>query len=516
MNEQRLTFTTIDFIAFFGFIAFVVGFSLWVSRKKETDEDYFLAGRSLSWWVIGLSLVASNISSEHFIGQAGQGFRDGIGLAIASWEWIAVFTLVIMAVFFLPKFLQIGIYTMPEFLEHRYNRACRVFMSGAMLIFYVAVTIATVLYAGALALESIFELPLIYGIWGIGILAGFYTYYGGLKAVVWSDVIQGTALLLGGLLVTVLGFIEIGGVGKFMEVSGDRMHTILPLDHPELPWLAVLFGGMWIPNLFYWGMNQFITQRTLAAKSIEEGQKGILFGATLKLIIPFIIILPGIMAVQLYGDQITNADEAYPILIKNLLPTGLVGVMLAALFGATMSTLDSLLNSAATLFTIDIYKPYINKSADGKKIVKVGKSVTIIFMLIACLWAPIISSFEGGLYLFIQQYWGFIQSGVVIAFIMGFVWDRVPANAALGAMILNFPVYGFFLMFFPDLAFLHSMALTFLTLLVFVIIYTLVRPRKVPVAIKYQYEQDYQLAGIVKYWSIILVLLTILMYIIFF
>jgi SSS family solute:Na+ symporter len=512
-----MIFTTLDYIAFISFISIVVIVSLYVSRGKEDSEDYFLAGRNLSWWVIGLSLVASNISSEHFIGQAGQGFRDGIGLAIASWEWIAVFTLVITALFLLPKFLQLGIYTMPQYLEHRYDRRCRTFMSVCMLIFYVGVTIATVLYAGALALETIFELPLIYGIWGVGIVAGLYTYYGGLKAVVWSDVIQGIALLLGGAVVTYLGFSELGGVGEFIKLSENKLHTVMPLDHPELPWLAVFFGGMWIPNLFYWGMNLFIMQRTLGAKSLEEGQKGILFGATLKLIIPFIVIFPGIIAYELYGNEIVNPDEAFPMLIKNLLPAGMAGGMLAALFGATLSTLDSLLNSAATIFTIDIYKPFINKNASGSKLVATGKITTLILMLLACIWAPIISGFEGGLYLFIQQYWGFLQSGVVVAFIIGMVWSKVPANAALAGMVLNFPIYGFFLFAFPDLAFLHSMALTLLTILAIVIIWTLLKPRDISLVTKKPDSKiKHTATPIVKIWSILLIVATISLYVIFF
>jgi len=512
-----MIFTPLDYIAFISFISLVVIVSLYVSRGEENTEDYFLAGRNLSWWVIGLSLVASNISSEHFIGQAGQGFREGIGLAIASWEWIAVFTLVITALFLLPKFLQLGIYTMPQYLEHRYDRKCRTFMSICMLIFYVGVTIATVLYAGALALETIFDLPLIYGIWGVGIVAGLYTFYGGLKAVVWSDVIQGTALLLGGSVVTYLGFKELGGVGEFIKLSEGKLHTVLPLDHPELPWLAVFLGGMWIPNLFYWGMNQFIMQRTLGARNLEEGQKGILFGATLKLIIPFIVIFPGIIAYELYGGEIVNPDEAFPTLIKNLLPSGMAGAMLAALFGATLSTLDSLLNSAATIFTIDIYQPFINEDADGTTLVSTGKKTTLVLMLLACIWAPIISGFEGGLYLFIQQYWGFLQSGVVLAFIMGIVWKKVPADAALAGMILNFPIYGFFLFVFPDLAFLHSMALTLLSLLAVVIVWTLVRPRDVSLIPQTITAEVSPIASpIVKIWSVLLVIATISLYVIFF
>ena len=356
-----MNFGILDISTFLGFIALVIGVSLYASRKEESSEDYFLAGRGLSWWVIGLSLIASNISTEHFIGMAGKGFTE-VGLAIASYEWIAAFSLILVALFLLPRFLRAGIYTIPEFLEYRYNRTARSLMSFFMLLFYVGVTMATVLFAGAKALFVLFELPLGYGVWFIGLAAGIYTVYGGLKAVVWSDVIQGTTLLIGGLVVTILGFKAMGGIENFLEISKDRLHTVLPADHPELPWPAVFLGGMWIPNIFYWGLNQFITQRTLAARDLEEGQKGILFAATLKLFIPFIIIFPGIMAFELYGDKIPDMDGAYPYLFKELLPAGLVGIMLAALFGATMSTLDSLLNSAAIFTNLISIKELIPKS----------------------------------------------------------------------------------------------------------------------------------------------------------
>ena len=287
---------TLDIVCFLGFIVLVIGVSLYAGRKEDSSEDYFLAGRGLSWWLIGLSLIASNISSEHFIGMSGKGY--GLGLAIASYEWMAAITLILVALFFLPRFLKVGIYTIPEYLEYRYNRTARTVMAVFMMIFYVMVTLATVLYSGALALNSIFDMPMVQGIWLIGIISGLYTAYGGLKAVVWSDLIQGSTLLIGGLIVMFLGFNAVGGWDNFVANSGDKLHTVLPWDHPEMPWVAVFFGGLWLPNIFYWGLNQFITQRTLGAKNIDEGQKGILFGATLKLIIPFIVVFPGIMAFQ--------------------------------------------------------------------------------------------------------------------------------------------------------------------------------------------------------------------------
>jgi len=509
-----MDFNLLDVTAFVAFLVFVIGISLWVSRKEENQEDYFLAGRGLSWWMIGLSLIASNISTEHFVGMAGQGFQSDIGMAIASYEWIAALSLIIVAIFLLPLFLRLGIYTIPEFLEHRYNRAARTFMALCMLVFYVGVTMATVLYAGALGLFTIFEIPIRQGVWYIGITAGVYTIYGGLKAVVWSDVIQGTALLIGGIVVTFIGLDAVGGLDRFIELSEGRLHTVLPADHPELPWTAVFIGGMWIPNLYYWGLNQFIMQRTLGAKDITQGQRGVLFGATLKLIIPIIVVFPGIMAFELYGDQIVNGDAAYPTLIKNLLPSGLVGFMLAALFGATMSTLDSLLNSAATIFTIDIYKPYFNPEADPKLQVKVGRICTFILVIIACFWAPIVSGFEGGLYRFIQLYWGFLQPGVVAVFFLGIAWDKVPKRAALWAMMINIPIYGLLLYLYPDIAFLHHMFITFGIILLFLFLFTWLLP-DAPGEKLEKKRIDYTLTPEIKWWSIGVFLATIALYIVF-
>ena len=511
-----MDFNVFDIITFVGFLAVVVAVSLYVGRKEDNTEDYFLAGRGLTWWVIGLSLIASNISTEHFIGMAGQGFKENIGMAIASYEWIAAFSLVIVALFFLPKFLRSGIYTIPQYLEFRYGKVPRTMMAVFMLIFYVGVTIAVVLYAGAVALNTIFDMKITHGVWLIGVLAGAYTVYGGLKAVVWSDVIQGITLLVGGIVVTYLSFEAVGGVDQFIELSEGRLHTVLPANHPELPWVAVFVGGMWIPNLFYWGLNQFITQRTLAAKSINEGQKGILFGASLKLIIPFIVVFPGIIAYELYGSEISNADSAYPYLIKQILPTGLIGIMFAALFGATMSTLDSLLNSAATIFTIDIYKPFIRPQSSPKYMVTVGRVTTVVLVVLACLWAPIVDTFEGGLYKFIQIYWGFVQPGVVAAFFFGILWKKVPSGAVVGGMIINFPLYFILIWQFPEIAFLHHMAICLVVIALFTIIYTLISPMKKEVVMPVRENIEYKLTKPIIVWSVLVVVATASLYIIFF
>ncbi|HEX9658737.1 MAG TPA: solute:sodium symporter family transporter [Rhodothermales bacterium] len=508
-----MTFHWFDIVAFVGFIGLVIGVSLYASRKEDSEEDYFLAGRRLTWWLIGFSLIASNISTEHFVGMAGRGYE--LGLAIASYEWMAAVTLVVVAIFFVPRFLRAGIYTMPEYLERRYDPRARAIMAIFMMLAYVFVALASVLYAGAVALESMFGMDRVLGIWLIGILAGGYTVYGGLKAVVWSDLLQGIALLLGGLLIMVLGFQALGGWEPFVESAGGKLSTVLPWNHPEMPWLAVFVGGLWIPNLFYWGLNQFITQRTLGAKSLGEAQRGIILAASIKLVIPFIIVFPGIMAAELYGPLITEPDQAYPVMIREILPVGLTGLMFAALFGAVMSSLDSMLNSAATIFTIDLYKRHLTKSAPSSRhLVKVGRITTGALVIVGCLWAPAVAK-AGSIFQYIQMFWGFISPGIVAVFIFGFISDRTPPIAANGAMILGIPVYGLLLWFLPDVAFLHHQMITFIVLAVFILVMTYLRPMEEPRVIPVQADYDLEASRSVKIGGALVVAATAVLYIIF-
>lgn len=449
--------TGLDLVAFFGFLALVVGVSIYASRKEESSEDYFLAGRNLSWWLIGLSLVASNISTEHFVGMGGKGYE--LGLAIASFEWIAVVALVVVALVFLPRFLRSGIYTLPEYLEYRYNAAARAIMAFYLMVMYVVAAMAGVLYTGALALGSMFGVDLYAGVWAIGVLAGAYTVYGGLKAVVWSDLIQGIALLAGGFLVMVLGFQAVGGVDAFFADNADKLHMILPADHPTLPWTIFLLG-IWIPNLAYWGLNQFITQRALAAKNLAEGQKGVLFAASLKLVIPFLVVFPGIMAFQLYGDEISNADQAFPHLMSRLLPAGLRGIMFAALFGAVMSSLDSMLNSASTIFTKDLYERHWARSRPSqKRLVVVGRIATGVFVVFACLLAPELRHM-GAIYDYMQEAWNFVWPGILAAFLWGILLPRAPAAAGVAGLLAGVPLYALFNLG-VGVAYLNAAALSF-------------------------------------------------------
>jgi len=474
-----MTLTPFDLAAFATFLAMVIGVSLWVSRRERDSADYFLAGRNLTGWLIGFSLIASNISTEHFVGMAGQGYGN-VGLAVASYEWIAAATLVLVAWVLLPLFLRLGIYTMPEFLERRYGAAARTLMAVYMLVAYVGVAIAAVLYSGAIGIQAIFGVDLLIGIWLIGLVAGAYTVYGGLKAVVWTDLIQGLGLLIGGAIVAVLAIQRVGGLDTFVRGGADKLHVILPADHPDIPWTALLMG-IWIPNIFYWGCNQFITQRTLGARSLAAGQNGVLLAAGIKLLIPFIIIFPGIAAFELFRDQIAKPDEAYPVLIRNLLPAGLRGIMLAALFGAVMSSLDSMLNSAATIFTMDIYRPLLRPQASERSLLTVGRAVTGLLVVVGCLLAPLPARFPG-VFDYIQRVWGFVSPGVVAVFLVGLVSRRTPQSAAVAALLGSVVIYGALQAFAPRMAFLNHMAITFAVLVMLMAAIRVAAPLPAPVA----------------------------------
>jgi SSS family solute:Na+ symporter len=450
---------------------------MYKSRKEETGEDYFLAGRGLVWWLIGFSLIAANISTEQFVGMNGSA-AGVVGFAIASYDWMAAVTLVFVALFILPLFLRTGIYTIPEFLEYRYCPAARSIMAFYTMIVYVAVTISAVLYSGALTIHTIFGMGITSSVWLIGGIAALYTTWGGLKAVAWADLFQGSALILGGLMVTAAGLAAVGGPAVLIAENRDKFHLFLPAGHPELPWTALVIG-LWIPNFYYWGLNQYIAQRTLAARSLRDGQLGVLLAACMQLILPLIIVVPGIIAFHLYRDQLTGtADAAFPLLIKNLIPAGLRGFIFAAISGAVVSSLASMLNSASTIFTIDLFQRHLHRDASQRILVAVGRSATVLFVIIGCHIAPHLGDQRfRGIFHFIQDFQGYISPGILAAFIFGFFIKRAPALAGITALILNIPVYAVLhLALFDRISFLNKMAVTFLTILTAMTIVTLAKP----------------------------------------
>jgi len=450
---------------------FIICLAQYVSREKaghdKNTEDYFLAGKSLPWWAIGASLIAANISAEQIIGMSGSGYL--IGLGIASYEWMAALTLLIVGKYFLPIFLKNGIYTMPQFLEDRYDGRVRLVMAIFWLALYTLVNLTSILWLGALAINSITGIDITYALAILGILAIAYSLYGGLKAVAFTDIIQVVLLVFGGLFIAAITLGEIGGdsgiLGGFITLTEqlpEKFDMILSPDNPfykDLPGISVLIGGMWMMNLSYWGFNQYIIQRALAAKSIQEAQKGIVFAAFLKLVMPIIVVLPGIAAVILAPD-LSAADQAYPEMMK-LVPAGIKGLVFAALIAAILSSLGSMMNSIATIFTMDIYRRFKPQS-DDHQLVKVGRIIAFSAMIIAMLIAqPLLGNFSQA-FQFIQEFTGFFTPGIVVLFLFGLFWKKATANGALAAAIGSFVLSVIFRQFWPELPFIDRVGMVFI------------------------------------------------------
>jgi solute:Na+ symporter, SSS family len=474
------TLANLDYLVFFIYFIIIVGYGLWVYRKKKKAEassnDYFLAEGSLTWWAIGASLIASNISAEQFIGMSGSGFK--MGLAIATYEWMAAATLIIVAVFFMPVYLKNKIFTMPQYLEKRYNSNVAMIMAVFWLLLYVLVNLTSILYLGALAISSISGLNLTFCMVALAFFALMITL-GGMKVIGYTDVIQVFFLILGGLVTTYLAlnlvaesFGTTGVLNGFQlmtEKANDHFHMIFEKSNPnymDLPGLSVLIGGMLIINLNYWGCNQYITQRALGA-DLQTARSGILFAAFLKILMPIIVVLPGIAAYVLYQnggfqtemlqDGSVNPDRAYPVLL-NLLPVGLKGLSFAALTAAIVASLAGKANSIATIFTLDVYKNKINTEATDQKLISIGKITIAIALVVAVVVAPFLGIDKKGGFQYIQEYTGFVSPGVFAMFILGFFWKKTTSNAALFAIIGGF-ILSILFKFMPgvvDLSFLNG------------------------------------------------------------
>jgi SSS family solute:Na+ symporter len=479
-----MNFNALDFASFVGFFAIVVGLSLWKSRRAkdhaENSSDFFLAGRRLTWPLIGISIVAANISTEQMVGMAGQA-AGSVGLAVSAWQLTGSVGIVLIAMTLLPKFLRAGIYTMPEFLEYRYNTAARAIMAILTVIIYAVVMLPAVLYSGGVTLRTLTGMDLVTAVWIIGLIGAVYATFGGLKAIAWADLVQGLALLAGGLLVFGLGLKEVGGWGEFARFNGDKLHMILPAGHPDLPWTGIL-SGMWIVILYYCGLNQFIVQRNLAARSLSDGQLGMIFAGGLWLLVPFAIVMPGLISRQLYGDELGDkSDAAFPTLVKQLIQPGVRGLICAAIAGAVTSTLASLLNSSSTIATMDVYRRLINPQATQTRLVWLGRLLTVICMVVGCLIGPALDQPKfGGVFQFIQQFQGYIWPGVVAAFAFGMLVERAPGAAGVASLLAGPLIYHLFQTFAKELHFLVQVALTFSLVLAVMGIITLVWPLKEP------------------------------------
>lgn len=508
------TLQTADYIVFFIYFIGIISYGYYIYNKKKSavsdSKDFFLAEGSLTWWAIGASLIASNISAEHFIGMSGSGFA--LGLAISTYEWMSAATLIIVAVFFIPLYLKNRIYTMPQFLAKRYNDKVSTIMAIFWLLVYVFVNLTSIIYLGALAISSISNLSFEFCIVGLTVFAVVVTL-GGMKVIGYTDVVQVVVLIIGGLITTYLALSllssEFGYGGDIFSAltvlqkeAPSHFHMIFEPSHKyykDLPGTSVIVGGMLVNNLAYWGCNQYIVQRALGA-DLHTARKGIMFAAFLKLLIPVIAVLPGITMFVLHqkglfqqemvdAAGVVKPDHAYPTLM-NLLPAGLKGVAFAALTAAIVASLAGKANSISTIFSLDIYQKYFNKEASEKKLVRVGRWAVIASMAMAAIVTPSLRSLDQA-YQFIQEYVGFFSPGVLAIFVLGLFWKRTTANAALVGALLTIPISTVLKFLpvwtggaFPDLPFLDRMSITFLIIVALMVGMSLSGEKKVSEAIE--------------------------------
>lgn len=626
----------IDIGIFVVFILAVIALGLYKSKGEGKDsESYFLAGRGLKWWLIGVSLIAANISSEQFVGMSGSA-ADYMGMSIASYEWMAAITLVVVAFAFLPYFLRTGIFTMPQFLEQRYGNSTRAIMAFMMMVLLVFVSLTGVIYAGGLTMSELFAGHATFGFsltvwcWIIGMLAAAYIAAGGLNASAWADLIQGIALVLGGAVIAYFALSKLGatpvaeltassatpnavadtasGIQKLLALNHEKLRMDLPRWDHNIPWTALIIG-LWIPNFYYWGLNQYITQRILGSASLKEGQKGIVFAAAMKLIIPFVIVVPGIIAFNLYSkdlekigsrkyaeewqvyqtnlgkpeaghaflpgiqwarvnpeksgeifahnfavlsskggkiDDLTAGalteeqnlvtipgrlsklkgvevhslvnykyDASLNLLIKKLLPegSGWVGFVLAALMGAIISSLAAVLNAASTIFTMDIYHRYMNRTASQKALVFAGRVSVGVFAVMGCLIAPNLDKF-GSIFKYIQMFQGYASPGILAVFVFGILNRRGPGICGVVGLLLN-PVLYWALDQYTNIAFLDSMAICFFTVLAVMWLIAVAKPLAKPVVFELNTKMNLETSGGARMAGVIVVLLTLVLYVIF-
>lgn len=622
------SFTTLDSIVFVGFLLIVIAVGMWKGRDEQDSESYFLAGRSLSWWIIGISLIAANVSSEQFVGMNGSA-ASPVGLAIASYAWLAPIALTVIAFTFLPMFLKAGVYTIPEFLEYRYHPLARALMAVSMVAIYALVTISAVTYSGGLTMETLFHGKSIFGhplnlatcCVIIAIIAGIYVTCGGLKACAWADLLQGTALIIGGLAIAWFCFDRLGatpvaeltpatssvpeladsasGVTKFFALNKDKLHLFMPANNPDLPWTALLLG-LWIPHFYYWGLNQYIVQKTLASSSLAEGQKGVITAGIIHMISPLFIVVPGLIAFNLFSADMADAaardpqvtaanaavleeyktlktdvdtavvfemdngwisynpekaqeiseynakviakntsgtietrnlagyqyDSAFPLLIRKLVPSGFRGFMLAAILGAIISSLAAMLNSASSIFTMDIYRKYFSKNASEKHLVLAGRVMVVVFTLIACWLAPKLSDPNfGGIFKYMQLFQGYISPGILAAFVFGLLVKRAPKITGIIALLGSPIIYGILDRCAPYIttpllhdfinAFLNRMAATFVIIMLVMGLVTLIKPLPQPIEMPSNPAIDLTPSKGAKIAGVIIVSIMAVIYIIF-
>ena len=489
-----MSFSLADVIVFLIYCAIVLSVGIIVSRrvnKKKDTANYFFASNTLPWYLVGSSIIAANISAEQFVGMSGSGFA--MGMAIATYEWLAAIMLIMVALWFLPVFIHMRIYTMPQFLEVRYNKLIKTVLAVFWLFLFVFVNLTSILYLGALSLKTIFGINIEYAIAGLALFSLFLTVGGGLKTIANTDVIQVLFLVLGGLTTSWLaldavsnGAGALNGFSILMNEAPEKFHMILPRSDPNykyMPGIRSILGGIWIAGIYYFGANQYIIQKALGSKNLREAQRGMVFAGYLKLLIPLLVVIPGIAAFYLKAD-IAKPDEAYPWLLNRFVPSGIKGFVFAALIAAIVSSLAAIINSAATIFSIDLYKVYLNPSAAEEKLVKTGRICSVIMVIFASLIASSLSGIEQ-VFQFIQEYTGLVSPGITAMFVLGIFWKRTTSRAAWIAVLITLPVPMLLKWIFPEMPFLDNMVVSFFIICAQMVITSLIWKEKPEKAVQW-------------------------------
>ena len=465
-----MSFTTADIAVFVVYCILVAGVGVIVSRRADRTKDtksYFFASNSLPWYLVGSSVIAANISAEQFIGMSGSGFA--MGMAIATYEWLAATMLVMVGLWFLPVFIKMDIHTMPQFLERRYNRLIKNVLAVFWLLLFILVNLTSILYLGALSLKSVFGINLEYAIGGLALFALLLTVGGGLRTIANTDVIQVLFLVLGGLTTTWIALDAVsGGTGPvsgfavLIREAPEKFHMILDRSDPNyryMPGIRSILGGIWIAGIYYFGANQYIIQKALSSRDLREARRGMVFAGYLKLLIPLLVVLPGIAAFCLKAG-ISKPDEAYPWLLNHFVPAGIKGFVFAALIAAIVSSLAAIINSAATIFSVDLYKGSLRPSASETQIVRIGRISSLIAVLAAAVIASALSGIQQ-VFQFIQEATGLVSPGITAMFLLGIFWERTTSRAAWIAVLLTLPVPLVLKWLFPGLPFLDNMVVSF-------------------------------------------------------
>jgi SSS family solute:Na+ symporter len=471
---------TIIFILY-GALIVIIGNLLSKTKSKETSsQDYFFANKTLPWYLVGSSIIAANISAEQFIGMSGSGYA--MGLAIATYEWIAALMLIVVAKYFLPIFIKNKIFTMPQFLALRYDNRIKSILAVFWLMLFVFINLSSILYLGAITLKSVFGVSMVAGIIGLAVFSLLYTIVNGLRAIASTDIVQVFFLLGGGLLTTYLAVNKVGGdtgiingFEKMFDLIPEKFHMIIKAGDENfkyMPGIRAIVGGIWIAGIYYFGANQYIIQKAFGAKSLPEAQKGMLFAGFLKLILPFVVVIPGMVVFALQAE-IGNADEAYPWLLENIVPSGVKGLIFAALIAAIVSSFSAIINSASTIFTMDIYKPYFNQEASEKQLVDMGRVSSVVVVFLSVLVAISLGNLEQA-FQFIQEYTGMVSPGITAIFVFGLYWKRTTSSAAFWGTILSIPISASIKYLVPSMPFLDQMLVSFFIVSAIIIAISLV------------------------------------------